>query len=94
MLLCVPDGHLICACLPKIFVRASITSINVLCNSLDVKSSDLLLKVKDEKPNLRTLCGLTHNETEIDLEGRGLGPGDAKLLAAEILGMASLTEVR
>ena len=68
--------------------------MNVLSNQLDVDSADLLLKVKAEKPNLRTLCGLTHEETELNLWNRSLGPGDAKLLAAEILVMASLTSVR
>ena len=73
-------------------VTASVTSVNVLSNQLDVDSADLLLKVKAEKPNLRTLCGLTHEETELNLWNRSLGPGDAKLLAAEILVMASLTK--
>ena len=72
-------------------VTASMTSVNVLSNKLDVDSATILLKVKAEKPSLRTLCGLTHNETELNL--RDLGPGDAKLLAAEILGMASLTRL-
>ena len=75
-------------------VTASITSVNVLSNKLDMESANLLLKVKAEKPNLCTLCGLTHNETELDLKYNGLGPGDAKLLAAEILVMPSLTSVR
>ena len=69
--------------------NASITSVNVLFNGLDMESANLLLKVKAEKPNLRTLCGLTHNETELGLEFRELGPGDAKLLTAEILVMSS-----
>ena len=79
---------------PAIAVCASITSVNVLSNKLDVDSATILLKVKAEKPNLSTLCGLTHNETELYLRDRGLGPGDAKLFAAEIWGMASLTSVR
>jgi hypothetical protein len=74
-------------------VKASVTSVNVLSNQLDVDSADLLLKVKAEKPNLRTLCGLTHEETELNLWNRSLGPGDAKLLAAEILVMASVTKI-
>ena len=78
---------------PAIAVCASITSVNVLSNKLDMESANLLLKVKAEKPNLCTLCGLTHNETELDLKYNGLGPGDAKLLAAEILVMPSLTSV-
>ena len=74
-------------------VTASVTSVNVLSNQLDVDSADLLLKVKAEKPNLRTLCGLTHEETELDLSGQELGPGDAKLLAPEISVIASVTKI-
>ena len=50
--------------------------------------------LKAEKPNLRTLCGLTHEETELDLSGQELRPGDAKLLAPEISVITSLTSVR
>ena len=67
--------------------------MNVLLNQLDVESADLLLKVKAEKPNLRTLCGLTHKETQLNFINQGLGPGDAMLLAAEILVMASMTRL-
>ena len=77
----------------RIAVVSSIISVNVLSNKLDVERADLLLKVKDEKPNLRTLCGLTHNETKIELRYKRLGPGDAKLLAPELLVMASLTKI-
>ena len=73
--------------------NASVTSVNVLSNGLNVESADLLLTVKAEKPNLRTLCGLTHEETELNLMGKGLGVGDAKLLAPEILVMGSVTLV-
>ena len=52
-----------------------------------MESATLLLRVKAEKPNLHTLCGLTHDETELDFTSHNLGPGDAKLLAAEILVM-------
>ena len=77
-----------------LMANTSVTSVDVLSNRLNVESADLLLKVKVEKPNLRTLCGLTHNETKLNLNGRGLGPGDAKLLAHEILVMTSVTSVR
>lgn len=74
-------------------VTPSVTSVNVLSNQLDMESADFMLKVKAEKPNLRTLCGLTHEETELDYRGCGLGPGDAKLLAPEILVMPSVTVI-
>ena len=74
-------------------ITGSVILVNVLSNRLSMESASLLLKVKTEKPNLRTLCGLTHDETELDLSRRHLGPGDAKLLAPEILVMSSVTRV-
>ena len=44
-------------------------------------------------PNLSTLCGLTHEETEIDLSYKRLGPGDATLLAPEIGVIGELTKI-
>ena len=73
-------------------VTDSLTSVNVLSNNLDGEIADMLLKVKAEKPNhLRTLCGLTHEETELNFFNSGLGPGDAMLLAPEISVMGGLT---
>ena len=88
-----PDAVLLASDLSKAGVTGSVTSVNVLSNSLDVESADLLLKVKAEKSHLRTLCGLTHTETELDLSHSLLGPGDAKLLAHEISVIGSITEV-
>ena len=53
----------------------------------------MLLKVKEDHPKLKTLCGFTHEETELDLKGRGLGPGDAMLIAPELGVMVSITQV-
>ena len=78
---------------PEVLVLASLTSVNVLSNKLDMESASMLLKVKAEKPNLRTLCELTHEETKLDLSAVGLGPGDALLLAPEISVIASLTSI-
>ena len=46
--------------------NASLTSLNLLSNKLDVESAGMLLKIKAEKLTLRTLCGLTHEETELN----------------------------
>ena len=74
-------------------VMPSPTSLNLLQNKLDVESAGMLVKVKAEKPTLRTLCGLTHEETQLDLSSKGLGAGDAMLLAPEISVIASLTKI-
>ena len=53
----------------------------------------MLLQLKEEKPNLTTLCGLKPDQAEADFQYWGLTPQDAKLLAPEILVHASLTKV-
>ena len=53
----------------------------------------MLLQLKEEKPNLTTLCGLKPEQSEANFCGWGLTPQDAKLLAPEILVHASLTSL-
>jgi hypothetical protein len=54
----------------------------------------MLLKLKEEKPTLTTLCGLKPDQAEANFVLWGLTAQDAKLLAPEILVHASVTEVR
>jgi hypothetical protein len=75
-------------------VTASITSVSLLRNQFDDETVAMLLQLKEEKPNLTTLCGLKPDQTEANFWGWGLTPQDAKLLAPEILVHASVTEVR
>jgi hypothetical protein len=57
---------------------------NLLGNSIGVEQAQVLLKIKEAKPSLTTLCGLTGDETELDLSGKNLTSGCAVLLAPEI----------
>ena len=43
--------------------------------------------------NLQTLCGLTMEETELDLSGQDLNAGDAVLIASDISDMGSLVSL-
>lgn len=78
---------------PGIATSTSVTSVNLLSNMLEDESATMLLKIKAEKPMLRTLCGLTFEENEIDLRYKGLVPADAMILAPEIASIASLTSL-
>jgi hypothetical protein len=75
----------------------SLTSANLLGNGFDDEDVSMLLKVKEEKPSLVTLCGLALDQTEDDFQEQGLNPADAKLLAPEIAvrgsSIGSLTQV-
>ena len=85
-----PDGA---KALAPALVRGSLTSISLLGNKFDDETVTMLLTLKEEKPTLITLCGLKPDQTEIDLQYNNLGPQDAKLLAPEIVVMASLTRL-
>ena len=71
-------------------VSGSLTSANVLANKFNDEAVALLLKVKEKKPSLITLCGVTLDQTEAVFMGWGLRPADAKLLAPEIAVRGSL----
>ena len=86
-----PDGA--AALAPGVAASGELTCVNLLSNNMDPESATMLLKVKAEKPNLRTLCGLSHEETELDYPFNGLGPMDAMLLAPEIAVMSGLTKI-
>ena len=70
---------------------SSVTSVVLLGNRFDNATVAMLLKLKEDKPNLTTLCGLKLDQSEADFCGWGLTPQDAKLLAPEVLVLASLT---
>ena len=76
-------------------VNGGLTSVNLLSNKMDAESATMLLKIKAEKPNLCTLCGLTHDETELNYRfgGLALGPADAMLLAPELSVTTELTKL-
>ena len=77
-------------------VNASVTSVSLLRNGFNTEAVAMLLKVKEDHPKLKTLCGFSHEEEELDLNGFGktkLGPADAMLIAPELGVMASITQV-
>ena len=77
-----------------ISVIGSVTSVSLLANRFDDETVAMLLKLKEEKPTLTTLCGLKPDQTDANFRHGGLTPQDAKLLAPEILVHASITSVR
>ena len=78
---------------PGLAANGGLTSISLLGNKFDKEAAQMLLQIKAEKPNLHTLCGLKHNETQLDYSNKGFGAADAMLLAPEIAVMGSLTLV-
>jgi len=75
-------------------VNGSLTSASLLGNNFDDEAVAMLLKVKEEKPVLLTLCGLKPDQAKASFMNWGLlTPADAKLLAPEIAVHRSVTEL-
>ena len=84
---------------PRLFEDAlrkspSLTFVSILGNHLSEESAGIFISIRRLHPYLRTLCGLTHNEEQLDFSRGCLGPGDALLIAPELEHMHSLYSVR
>ena len=88
-----PAGATLIAEALQASVSSSLTSVSLLANKFDDATVAILLKLKEEKPALITLCGLKPDQTEANFAMQGLTPQDAKLLAPEILVISSLTKI-
>ena len=69
----------------------SLTAVNVLRNSLDVESANMLAEVAKTKGI--SLCGIETDATTADLSDQRLGPTDAILVASDLTVRSSMTEV-
>ena len=54
-------------------VNAVLTSVSLLANRFDDSTVEMLLKLKEEKPALTTLCGLKPDQEEANFDGWRLG---------------------
>eukprot|EP01043_Picozoa_sp_COSAG02_P029576 COSAG02_NODE_1847_length_10681_cov_21.865904_5_plen_992_part_00 len=83
--------------LAKVFsdADAALTSMNCLNNPLG-EGVHTIIKVFEETPRLRTLCGLEEGVEQIDWSNSKKGPADVALLAAELnagRAVAALTSI-
>ena len=58
--------------------------MNILSNNIGAEQANELIKIMESKDNLKTLCGFSGDETELDLSGKGLSAGCAVLVAHEV----------
>ena len=73
--------------------NGALSSVNVLSNVIPVEQAQELVRIMRSKDTLTTLCGLTGVETELGFSSRGLGAGDAVLIANDISNMGALTQL-
>jgi hypothetical protein len=71
----------------------AILSVNLLENGIPMEQAKALANIFKEHPTLKSLCGNTGDETELDMRGKMTGAADAIMLAPEIAGNGALTSL-
>ena len=66
----------------------------MLGNSIGEEDAKAILDVAEGKPQLTTLCGIKPEETKRDFSYKGLGFGDAMLLAFDLRKNSALVELK
>jgi hypothetical protein len=75
------------------FDKGAISSVNLLLNEIGVDQAEQLVSILKEHPTLKTLCGNTGNETELDMSGKMRGTGDAVMLVPDIIDNGALIKL-
>jgi hypothetical protein len=68
----------------------AISSVNILKNGIGTDQAKNLVDILKEHPTLKSLCGNTGNETELDMSGKMDGSWDAIMLIPEITNNVAL----
>jgi hypothetical protein len=71
----------------------ALSSVNVLFNNIGTEQAWALANILKEHATLKSLCGNTGNETELDMNGKMHGVGDAIMLVAEIIDNRAMTSL-
>jgi hypothetical protein len=69
-----------------------ILSVNLLKNRISVAQVENLVSILKEHPTLKSLCGNSRDETELDMSGKMKGATDAIMLVPEIVDNRALTK--
>jgi hypothetical protein len=86
----VPGAMIISAWFSSGKDNGTLLSVNLLKNFVSIVQAQALACMLKEHPTLKSLCGNSGNETELDMSGKMCGAGDAILLASEIAGNGAL----
>ena len=71
----------------------AILSVNLLKNNIGIDQARALASILKEHPTLKSLCGNSGEETELDMSGKGMDAGDAIMLVPEIVDNGALTKL-
>ena len=67
-----------------LLTNRALAFVNILSNDIGAVQANELIKIMESKDNLKTLCDLSGDETELDLSKKGLTTGCAVLVAHEV----------
>jgi hypothetical protein len=71
----------------------AILSVNLLQNTIGIDQAKALASILKEHPTLKSLCGNSGEETELDMSGKFIKAEGAIMLAPEIAGNGALTKL-
>jgi hypothetical protein len=71
----------------------AISSVNLLKNGIGTDHAKKLVGILKTHPTLKSLCGNTGNEIELDMSGKMHGAGDAIMLVPEVIDNGALTSL-
>jgi hypothetical protein len=75
----------------EIVGNGAISSVNLLQNNIGIDQAKALVSILKQHPTLKSLCGNSGDETELDMSGKEMEAGDAIMLATEIAGNGALS---
>ena len=67
--------------------------MNLLKNKIGVVQAKALASILKEHPTLKSLCGNSGEETELDMSGKGMDSGAAAMLVPEIVDNEAMTSL-
>jgi hypothetical protein len=67
--------------------------VNLLKNEIPMEQAKALARILKEHPTLKSLCGNSGEETELDMSGAAIRAEYAVMLAPEIAGNGALTKL-
>jgi hypothetical protein len=71
----------------------AISTVNLLKNDIGIEQAKALAGILKEHPTLKSLCGNSGEETELDMSGKRIGADGAIMLAPEIAGNRALSKL-
>jgi hypothetical protein len=87
----IPLGAIVLA--DSIKNNRAISSVNLLKNDIPMEQAKALASILNEHPTLKSLCGNSGEETELDMSGKKFGADGAIMLAPEIAGNRAIFTV-